>query len=95
MSKPAVTVAAIFIELAVGAKAKNPKVGQATTNFLKSICGGKLLSLTDMHSGAGVRLRVVEFYFKRSLFMEMSGLIEDSVLKTIQAWKNFIDYRFL
>ena len=57
--KPAVDVAAPFIVMAVSAKTKNPKVGQATTNILKSISGGKILSLTDMHSGAGVRLRVM------------------------------------
>ena len=47
--KPAVNVAAPFIGMAVGAKTKNPKVAQATTNILKSISGGKILSLTDMH----------------------------------------------
>ena len=57
--KPAVNVAAPFIGMAVSAKTKNPKVGQATTNILKSISGGKILSLTDMHSGAGLRLRVM------------------------------------
>ena len=43
--KPAVSVAAPFFGMAVSAKTKNPKVGQATTNILKSISGGKLLSL--------------------------------------------------
>ena len=57
--KPAVNVAAPFIGMAVSAKTKNPKVGAATTNILKSISGGKILSLTDMHSGAGLRLRVM------------------------------------
>ena len=47
--KPAVNVAAPFIGMAVSAKSKNPKVGQATTNIMKSISGGKILSLTDMH----------------------------------------------
>ena len=56
--KPAVTVAAPFIGMAVNAKTKNPKVGQATTNVLKSISGGKILSLTDVH-GRGLRLRVM------------------------------------
>ena len=44
--------------MAVSAKTKNPKVGQATTNILKSISGGKILSLTDMH-GNGLRLKVM------------------------------------
>ena len=55
--KPVVNVAAPFIGMAFSAKTKNPKVGQATTNNLKSISGGKILSLTEMHSGAGLRLR--------------------------------------
>ena len=47
--KPAVNAAAPFIGMAVSAKTRNPKVGQATTNLLKSPSGGKFLSLTDMH----------------------------------------------
>ena len=42
----------------VAAKLKNPQVGQATTNISKSISGGKILSLTDMRSGAGLGLKV-------------------------------------
>ena len=57
--KPAINATAPFIGMAVSAKTKNPKVGAATTNILKSISGGKVLSLTDMHSGAGLRLRVM------------------------------------
>ena len=56
--RPLVNVAAPFIGMAVGAKTKNPKVAQATTNILKSISGGKILSLTDMH-GRGFRLKVM------------------------------------
>ena len=56
--KSAVNKAAPFIGMAVSAKTKNPKVGQATTNILKSISGGKILSLTDMH-GRGLRLEVM------------------------------------
>ena len=55
--KPAINATAPFIRMAVSAKTKNPKVGQATTNILKSINGGKLISLTDMH-GQGLRLKV-------------------------------------
>ena len=57
--KPAVKVAAPFIGMAVGDKTKNPKVAQATTNILKSISGGEISSLTNMHSSAGIRLRVM------------------------------------
>ena len=56
--KPAVNVAAPFIGMAVSAKTKNPKVGAATTNILKSISGGEILSLTDIH-GNGLRLKVM------------------------------------
>ena len=37
--KPAVNVAAPFLGMTVSAKTKNPKVGQKTTNILKSISG--------------------------------------------------------
>ena len=56
--KPAINATAPFIGMAVSAKTKNPKVGQATTNILKSICGGIILSLTEMH-GRGLRLKVM------------------------------------
>ena len=55
--KPAVNVAAPFIGMAVGAKAKNPKVAAAATNISKSTSGGEILSLTDLH-GNGLRLGV-------------------------------------
>ena len=44
--------------MAVSAKTKIPKIGQATTNNLKSISRGKILSLNDMH-GRGLRLKVM------------------------------------
>ena len=48
-----------LISAAVAAKTKNPQSTQVTNNILKSLSGGKILSLTDMHSGAGLRLRVM------------------------------------
>ena len=45
--------------MAVGAKTKNPKVGQATTNILKSISGGKVLSLTDQYAWKFLRVQVM------------------------------------
>ena len=42
--KPAINATASFIGMAVSAKTKNPKIGQATTNILKSISGGNFLS---------------------------------------------------
>ena len=57
--KPTINTLAPVIGMAVAAKSKNAKVGAATTKNLKSLEGGKILSLTDMHSGAGLRLRVM------------------------------------
>ena len=56
--KPAINATAPYIVMAVTAKTKNPKVGQVTTNILKSTSGGRILSLTDMH-GRGLRLKVM------------------------------------
>ena len=56
--KPAINATAPFIGMAVTAKTKNPKFGQATTDILKSISGGKILGLTDMHVH-GLRLKFV------------------------------------
>ena len=56
--KPAINATAPNIGMAVSAKTKNSKVGAATTNILKSISGGKILSLTDM-LGRGMRLKVM------------------------------------
>ena len=58
--KPTINTLAPLIGMA---KSKNPQVAPATTNNLKSISGGKILSLTDMHSGAGLILRVMWFWF--------------------------------
>ena len=54
LSKPTINTLAPVIGMAVGAKSKNAKVGAATTNILKSLTGGKILSLTDLH-GNGLR----------------------------------------
>ena len=48
----------VNVGMAVDAKTKNPKVAQATANILKSISGGKNLSLTDLQ-GNGLRLTVM------------------------------------
>ena len=56
--KQAINATAPFVGMAVGAKTKNPKVGQATTNIKKIISGDKNLNLTDM-LGNGLRLKVM------------------------------------
>ena len=56
--KPGLKMATPLISAAVAAKTKNPQSGQVTNSFLKSLTGGKILSLTDMH-GNGLRLKVM------------------------------------
>ena len=50
-------MAAPLISAAIPAKTKNPQSAQITSNILKSITGGKILSLTDL-LGNGLRLKV-------------------------------------
>ena len=61
--KPALNIAITYIGMAVSAKTKNPQIGKATGDLLKSIIGGNILSLTDM-SGRGLRLKVLWNRFK-------------------------------
>ena len=56
--KPTINTMAPVIGMAVGATSKNAKVGTATTNILKSLTGGKISSLTDIH-GNGLGLKVM------------------------------------
>ena len=44
--------------MVVSAKTKNIKIGQATTNFLKSVSGGEVSSLSDSR-GHGLRLKLM------------------------------------
>ena len=57
--KPGFKMATPLISAAVGAKTKNPQSAQVANSILKSLTGGKTLSLTDMHSGVGLRLKVM------------------------------------
>ena len=56
--RPGLKVATPLISAAVAAKTKNPQSAQITNNFLKSLTGGKILSLTDMR-GRGLHLKVM------------------------------------
>ena len=64
--KPGLKMATPLISAAVAAKTKNPQSGQVTNSILKSLTGGKILSLTNMH-GNGLRLKVMRIHFKDSL----------------------------
>ena len=55
--KPGLKMATPLISAAVAAKTKNPQSAQITNNILKSLLGGKILSLTDMHNrGLGLKV---------------------------------------
>ena len=57
-NKPGLKMATPLISAAVAAKTKNPQSAQVANTILKSLTGGKILSLTDMH-GRGLRLKVM------------------------------------
>ena len=56
--KPGLKMATPLMSAAVAAKTKNPQSAQVTNTILKSLTGGKILSLTDMR-GRGLRLKVM------------------------------------
>ena len=47
--KPGLKIATLVITAGIVAKMKTPQACQVTSNILKSLTGGKNLSLTDMH----------------------------------------------
>ena len=57
--KPGSKMVTPLISAAKAAETKNPQSAQVANTILKSLTGGKILSLTDMHSGAGLSLRVM------------------------------------
>ena len=56
--KPGLKMATPLISAAIAAKTKNPQSAQVTNSILKSLTGGKILSLTDIH-GNGLRIKVM------------------------------------
>ena len=56
--KPSLKTATPLISAAIAAKTKNPQSAQITNIILKSLTGGKILSLTHMQ-GRGLRLKVM------------------------------------
>ena len=56
--KPGVKMTTLLISAAIAAKTKNPQSAQITNNILKTLTGGKILSLTDMH-GRGLRIKII------------------------------------
>ena len=56
--RPGLKMATLLISAAVAAKTKNAQSAQVTNSILKSLTGGKILSLTDMH-GRCLRLKVI------------------------------------
>ena len=56
--KPGLKMAKLLISAVVAEKSKNPYSAQLTNNIIKSLTGGKIISLTDMQ-GRGLRLKVM------------------------------------
>ena len=56
--KPGFKMATPLISAVVAAKRKNPQSAQVTNSILKSLTGGRILNLTDMH-GKGLTLKVM------------------------------------
>ena len=56
--KPALKIATPIFSAGVATQTKNPQSAQVASNILKSITGGKILSLTDMH-GRGLSFKVM------------------------------------
>ena len=56
--KPGLKMATPLISAVVAAKTRDPQSAQVTNSILKSLTGGKILSLTDMN-GNGLRLKVM------------------------------------
>ena len=56
--EPGLKMASPLISAVVAAKTKSPQSAQITNNILKSLTGGEILSLRDLH-GNGLRLKVV------------------------------------
>ena len=56
--KPALKIATPIISAGVAMKTRNLQSAQVTSIILKSLTGGRFLSLTDMH-GRGLRLKVM------------------------------------
>ena len=56
--KPGLKIATPLISAAIAAKTKNPQSAQVTNSILKSLTGGKILSLTDMH-GNDLSLKIM------------------------------------
>ena len=55
-SKPGLKIASPITSAGVAAKTKNPQSAEITSNISKTLRGGKIWSLTDMHD-LGQRLK--------------------------------------
>ena len=76
--KPGFKMATPLISTANAAKTKNPQAAQVTNGILKSLTGGKVLNLTDMH-GKRIRLKVLWNHFKYSLLSKWVVVIKNYI----------------
>ena len=77
--KRVINVAAPFTGMAVGAKIKNRKMGQAMTNILKTLSGRRISSSNIQRYGIGLRLRVMFSFFSK----KVSLVDEQSISRNI------------
>ena len=80
--EPSLKLASPIISAAVAAKKKNPQSAPITSNIIKSLTGGKILSLTDMH-GNELTLEVMWFKFNQGLYNKKGWWFEEM----LQMWK--------
>ena len=80
----------------VATKTKKPQSAQITSNILKSIPGGKILSLIHMH-GKGHRLKVtwilqLKWLFKMNGILRCSDCEMDCLESNFQKTRNMRDF---
>ena len=67
------------ISAAVAEKTKNPQWAQVTNSILKTLTGGKLLSLSDLH-GNGLRSKVMWNQFKDNFISKWIFVLKKYVI---------------
>ena len=67
--KPGLKIATPITSAGVAAKTKNSQSAAFTSNILKSLTSGTILSSTDIH-GEGLRIKVMRIYFKKNFVIK-------------------------
>ena len=70
--KPALNIASPYIGMAVSAKLKNPKIGQAATNIIKAISGGKIF-IINQYAWQWASFESYLKYFKKNKYNKIDN----------------------